>query len=96
MRAFAAPRGSCHERPCRRSSCFRCPQAGAQAQSQWGPLWQVALSLALSVATVLGMLWVTAKIFRVALLSYGALFVAIRADAGLPNYGDAGLPYFSC
>ncbi len=35
------------------------------------PAWQVAASIALSVATVWGMLWTTAKVFRVGLLSYG-------------------------
>jgi ABC-2 type transport system permease protein len=35
------------------------------------PLWQVSLSVALSVATVYAMFWVTAKIFRVGILSYG-------------------------
>ena len=35
------------------------------------PLWQVALSVLLSVATIYVMFWVTAKIFRVGILSYG-------------------------
>jgi len=35
------------------------------------PLWQVGLSVALSVATVWVMFWLTAKIFRVGILSYG-------------------------
>lgn len=35
------------------------------------PFWQVALSIVLSGATVCGMFWVAAKIFRVGILSYG-------------------------
>jgi ABC-2 type transport system permease protein len=35
------------------------------------PLWQVGLSIALAVATILGFFWVTAKIFRLGLLAYG-------------------------
>lgn len=35
------------------------------------PAWQVALSILLSGATVCGMFWVAAKIFRVGILSYG-------------------------
>jgi ABC-2 type transport system permease protein len=35
------------------------------------PLWQVGLSIALAVATILGFFWVTAKIFRLALLATG-------------------------
>ena len=35
------------------------------------PLWQVGLSIALAVATILGFFWVTAKIFRLGLLATG-------------------------
>ena len=35
------------------------------------PLWQIALSVALSIATVILFFWMTAKIFRVGILSYG-------------------------
>jgi len=35
------------------------------------PFWQVGLSIALSAATIYGMFWLTAKIFRVGILSYG-------------------------
>ena len=35
------------------------------------PFWQVLLSITLSIVTIVGMLWVTAKIFRLGLLSYG-------------------------
>ncbi len=35
------------------------------------PLWQVALSLALLVATFVGAIWVSARIYRVGILSYG-------------------------
>ena len=35
------------------------------------PFWQVAISVLLSAATVWGMFWVAAKLFRVGILSYG-------------------------
>ena len=35
------------------------------------PLWQVAAAVALSIATIWGMFWMTAKIFRVGILAYG-------------------------
>jgi ABC-2 type transport system permease protein len=35
------------------------------------PLWQLGLSIALSIATVFAFFWMTAKIFRVGILSYG-------------------------
>ncbi|HPC84057.1 MAG TPA: ABC transporter permease [Thermoanaerobaculaceae bacterium] len=35
------------------------------------PFWQVLLSVALSLGTIVVMLWATAKIFRVGILSYG-------------------------
>ena len=35
------------------------------------PLWQVAISVVLSIATVVAFFWMTAKIFRVGILSYG-------------------------
>lgn len=35
------------------------------------PLWEVALSIVLSIGTIYGMFWVTAKIFRTGILSYG-------------------------
>lgn len=35
------------------------------------PLWEVALSILLSIATIYAMFWMTAKIFRTGILSYG-------------------------
>ncbi|MFN2387824.1 MAG: ABC transporter permease [Thermoanaerobaculia bacterium] len=35
------------------------------------PAWQLALSIVLSAATVYGLFWLTAKVFRVGILSYG-------------------------
>lgn len=35
------------------------------------PIWHVLLSIAISVATIAAFFWVTAKIFRVGILSYG-------------------------
>jgi ABC-2 type transport system permease protein len=35
------------------------------------PVWHVLLSIAVSILTILGFFWVTAKIFRVGILSYG-------------------------
>jgi ABC-2 type transport system permease protein len=35
------------------------------------PMWHVALSIAISIATICGFFWVTAKIFRIGILSYG-------------------------
>ena len=35
------------------------------------PLWQVGISVALSIATVVAFFWMTAKIFRIGILSYG-------------------------
>jgi len=35
------------------------------------PLWQVALSVVLTLATIFGFFWMTAKIFRIGILSYG-------------------------
>lgn len=35
------------------------------------PLWQIALAIALSLATIYALFWVTAKVFRVGILSYG-------------------------
>jgi ABC-2 type transport system permease protein len=35
------------------------------------PFWHVALSIALSVGSIYGLFWLTAKIFRVGILSYG-------------------------
>jgi ABC-2 type transport system permease protein len=35
------------------------------------PLWQVALSIVVSAGTVAALFWLTAKIFRVGILSYG-------------------------
>lgn len=39
--------------------------------SQMPPLWQVALSIALLLASVLGMAWLAARIYRVGVLMYG-------------------------
>jgi ABC-2 type transport system permease protein len=35
------------------------------------PLWQIALAIALSLATIYALFWATAKVFRVGILSYG-------------------------
>jgi ABC-2 type transport system permease protein len=35
------------------------------------PVWHVLLSIAVSIATIVGFFWVTAKIFRIGILSYG-------------------------
>jgi ABC-2 type transport system permease protein len=35
------------------------------------PLWHVALSIALSIGAIYSLFWVTAKIFRIGILSYG-------------------------
>ena len=35
------------------------------------PLWHVLLSIAISIATIAALFWVTAKIFRIGILSYG-------------------------
>jgi ABC-2 type transport system permease protein len=35
------------------------------------PMWHVLLSIAISIATILAFFWVTAKIFRIGILSYG-------------------------
>ncbi|HPW54385.1 MAG: ABC transporter permease [Thermoanaerobaculaceae bacterium] len=42
------------------------------------PFWQVLLSVGLSVATIVAMLWATAKIFRVGILSYGKRPTAVE------------------
>ena len=35
------------------------------------PIWHIAVSIAVSIATIFFMMWLTAKIFRVGILSYG-------------------------
>jgi ABC-2 type transport system permease protein len=35
------------------------------------PLWQIALSLAIGVATIVGLVWVAARIYRTGMLMYG-------------------------
>jgi ABC-2 type transport system permease protein len=35
------------------------------------PVWQVALSMAIMLVTILGFLWVSARIYRVGILMYG-------------------------
>lgn len=35
------------------------------------PLWHILLSVVISIATIAGFFWVTAKIFRIGILSYG-------------------------
>jgi ABC-2 type transport system permease protein len=35
------------------------------------PMWHVALSIAVAVATIALFFWITAKIFRIGILSYG-------------------------
>lgn len=42
------------------------------------PLWQVLLSVGLSLGTIVAMLWATAKIFRVGILSYGKRPTAVE------------------
>ncbi|MGV8040392.1 MAG: ABC transporter permease [Thermoanaerobaculaceae bacterium] len=42
------------------------------------PFWQVLLSVALSLGTIVVMLWATAKIFRVGILSYGKRPTAVE------------------
>lgn len=39
--------------------------------SQTPPIWEIALSLFIGLATVLAMLWLTARIYRVGMLMYG-------------------------
>jgi ABC-2 type transport system permease protein len=38
---------------------------------QTPPFWQIALALALSVATTIGVVYVSGKIYRVGILMYG-------------------------
>jgi ABC-2 type transport system permease protein len=38
---------------------------------QTPPFWQIALSLFLLFVTTVGMIWVSAKIYRVGILMYG-------------------------
>ncbi len=35
------------------------------------PMWHILLSIVISIVTILGFFWVTAKIFRIGILSYG-------------------------
>jgi ABC-2 type transport system permease protein len=35
------------------------------------PLWQIFLSLGIGVATIIGLMWVAARIYRVGMLMYG-------------------------
>jgi ABC-2 type transport system permease protein len=35
------------------------------------PLWQIGLSMAISLATLYGLVWLAARIFRVGILMYG-------------------------
>jgi ABC-2 type transport system permease protein len=35
------------------------------------PMWHVLVSIAVSLATIVAFFWITAKIFRVGILSYG-------------------------
>jgi ABC-2 type transport system permease protein len=35
------------------------------------PLWHIALSIVISIATIAAFFWITAKIFRIGILSYG-------------------------
>jgi ABC-2 type transport system permease protein len=39
--------------------------------SQTPPFWQIALSLLIGVITVIGLLWLAARIYRVGMLMYG-------------------------
>jgi ABC-2 type transport system permease protein len=39
--------------------------------SQTPPFWQIALSLAIGFATVIGLMWLAARIYRVGMLMYG-------------------------
>ena len=38
---------------------------------QQPPFWQIGLSIVLMLATILGAIWVAAKIYRVGILMYG-------------------------
>ena len=38
---------------------------------QTPPVWQIALSIALQVLTIWGMVWVCARIYRIGILMYG-------------------------
>jgi ABC-2 type transport system permease protein len=33
--------------------------------------WEIAVSIALTIATIVGLFWVTGKVFRMGILSYG-------------------------
>jgi ABC-2 type transport system permease protein len=35
------------------------------------PTWQIALSIAISLASLVGLVWLTARIYRVGILMYG-------------------------
>jgi ABC-2 type transport system permease protein len=35
------------------------------------PFWQIALSILLMIATILGMIWIVGRIYRVGVLMYG-------------------------
>ena len=35
------------------------------------PTWQIALSIAISVATLYGLVWISSRIYRVGILMYG-------------------------
>jgi ABC-2 type transport system permease protein len=35
------------------------------------PIWQIALSIVLMVATIIGAVWLASKIYRVGVLMYG-------------------------
>ncbi|HSE31251.1 MAG TPA: ABC transporter permease [Pyrinomonadaceae bacterium] len=39
--------------------------------AQTPPFWQIALALLLQVATILGLLWIAARIYRIGMLMYG-------------------------
>jgi ABC-2 type transport system permease protein len=39
--------------------------------SQKPPLWQIVLSLAIGAVTVVALLWLTARVYRVGMLMYG-------------------------
>ncbi|KAF0241311.1 MAG: ABC-2 type transport system permease protein [bacterium] len=38
---------------------------------QTPPFWQIALSIALMIVTIIGFSWLAAKIYRVGILMYG-------------------------
>jgi ABC-2 type transport system permease protein len=42
--------------------------------SETPPFWQIALTMAIMIATFFGVLWVAARIYRTGILMYGKRF----------------------